>query len=94
MPDKPAKAHPSNPWPLLGVLAVLLVGVVVIITGHWRLGSLTIAAATGLAALLRLILPRQLAGLLVVRRRPIDVLMLTGFATAIAILAMVVPPGK
>ena len=26
-PDKPADSYPSNPWPLLGVLAVVGVGV-------------------------------------------------------------------
>ena len=95
MPDRrdlPATEHPSNPWPLVAVLATLAVALVFLGLGRWRSASLIIAGAAGLAALLRLILPKRVAGLLVVRRRWIDVVSVLFVAVGIAVLAMVVPP--
>lgn len=90
-PDKPADELPSNPWPLLAGLLVFAVGIVLITMGHWRRGPVVMAAALGLSALLRLVLPVPLAGLLVVRRRWIDVTGMLLLGAAIAVLALVVP---
>lgn len=90
-PDKPAEELPSNPWPLVSVLGLFGVGVVLIALGHWRRGPVVMAAALALAATLRLTLPVRLAGLLVVRRRWIDVCVLVALAAGIAVLAMIVP---
>lgn len=92
--DLPATKHPSNPWPLLVVLAVMAVALVFLGLGRWRSGSLIIAGATGLAALFRMVLPARVAGLLVVRRRWIDVVSVLFVAVGIAVLAMIVPPSK
>lgn len=95
MPDRrdlPADELPSNPWPLLVVLAVLGVGAVLLGLGRWRSASLMIAAAAALAALLRLVLRARVAGLLVVRRRWVDVVGLASMAVGIATLAWIVPP--
>jgi len=81
-------------WPLLLVLACGLVGLVYILAMHWRRGAMVIGGATGLAGLLRLVLPDDVAGLLVVRRRFWDVAM-TGLAgVAIIVLALIVPPSQ
>lgn len=90
-PDKPAGALPSNLWPLLLAVAVAAVGVVLISIGSWRKGPVVIAAALWLAAFLRLVLPDRIAGLLVVRRRWIDVTGMVLLGGAIAVLALVVP---
>lgn len=90
-PDKPADSYPSNPWPLLLVVAIVVVGTVLAGFGFWRRGSLLIAGALGIASLLRLVLPRRAAGLLVVRRRWIDVTVLAVMAVATAVVAGVVP---
>lgn len=92
--DLPADEFPSNPWPLMVVLAVLAIALVFLGMGRWRSASLLIAAATGLAALLRLVLRARVAGLLVVRRRWIDVVGLASMAGAIAALAFLVPPSR
>lgn len=92
-PDKPADSYPSNPWPLLLVVAVVVVGAALAGFGFWRRGSLLIAGALGLGAVLRLVLPRRVAGLLVVRRRWIDVTVMAAIAVATAVMAVVVPPG-
>ena len=90
--DLPAEEFPSNPWPLAVVLVALSGALVFLGLGRWRSASLMIAGAAGLAALLRLVLRARVAGLLVVRRRWIDVVGLASIAVAIAALAFLVPP--
>ncbi len=90
--DLPADEFPSNPWPLAVVLAVLAFGLVLLGLGRWRSASLVIATAAGVAAVLRLVLRARVAGLLVIRRRWVDVVGLAAMAAGIATLAMIVPP--
>lgn len=89
--DKPAHELPSNPWPLLSCLALFAFGVLLITMGHWRRGPVLMAASLVLAAMMRMVLPARVAGLLVVRRRWIDVVVMLLLAAAIAVLAMIVP---
>ena len=91
-PDKPADSYPSNPWPLLAALALVGVGVGFAAFGHWRRASLMIAAGLICGGGLRLVLPPAVAGLLVVRRRWVDVTAMVGLGAAIVIVAFVVPP--
>ncbi|WP_052459802.1 DUF3017 domain-containing protein [Tessaracoccus massiliensis] len=90
--DRPAESYPDSPWALLAALGVLGAGVACAAMGRWRMASMLIGASLLLGALLRLILPRIAAGLLVVRRRWIDVLVLALFGAAVVVLALVVPP--
>ncbi|MBB1484575.1 DUF3017 domain-containing protein [Tessaracoccus sp. MC1865] len=90
--DRPADSYPDSPWALSFTVAVLGVGVVFAALGRWRLASLVIGAALLLGAGLRLILPRMVAGLLVVRRRWIDVSVLAMLGAAVVALAFIVPP--
>lgn len=93
-PDKPADSYPSNRWPLLVVLSAVAVGAGYAAFGHWRRAALFIAGALLLGALLRLVLPRHVAGLLVLRRLWVDVVVMAGMGTAVAVLALVVPPSR
>lgn len=77
---------------LLLVLAFVFAGTLVIMTSHWRRGSIIIAGALGLGALLRLVLPKKVAGLLAVRSRWFDVLCLGAASAAIVVVTMIVPP--
>lgn len=79
-------------WPLLLALALFVVGVVVAAAGHWRRGSLLMGAAAAVAGLLRLLLPAERAGLLVVRRRWFDVLVLLVTGAGMGVLSVLVPP--
>lgn len=90
--DKPVDFYPSNPWPLLVVLAAVGVGAGYAVFGHWRRAALMVAGALLLAAVLRLVLPREMGGLLVVRRRWIDVTILAVLGIATAVVALAVPP--
>ena len=89
--DKPADSYPDNPWALLLSLGVLGAGIVFASLGRWRMASLLIGGDLLVAALLRLALPRMSSGLLVVRRRWIDVAVLTTLGVGVVILAFVVP---
>lgn len=70
----------------LVVLGASIVGTVIVTRGHWRLGIVWIACALLGAAVGRLVLPRTQAGMLEVRRRPLDVFILVGFAVALLAL--------
>lgn len=82
-----------SPWALLVVLIFVAAGVVLVAMHHWRRGSVMIGGAVGLAALLRLLLPTRLAGLLVVRSKSFDVISCGLIGAAIMILGMIVPGG-
>lgn len=70
----------------LVALAVSVAAIVVVTQGHWRTGLVWIACAMIVAAIGRLLLPREQAGMLEVRRRSLDVATLAGFGIAILIL--------
>jgi Protein of unknown function (DUF3017) len=59
---------------------------------HVETGMLAVASAVLAAAVLRLILPERRAGLLLARRRVIDVLALTGLGAGIMAVVLVLPP--
>ena len=89
--DKPADSYPDSPWALLTSLGVLAAAVVFASMGRWRMAALLVGGALLLAAALRLVLPTLAGGLLVVRRRWIDVTVLTLLGTAVVLLAFAVP---
>ena len=78
--------------PFLLVLAGVALGLLVVGLHHFKRGSVLIAGALLVAAVLRLVLPERQAGLLVVRSRPFDVLSLAGLGAGVALIAVVVPP--
>ncbi|MCX4748576.1 DUF3017 domain-containing protein [Kitasatospora sp. NBC_01287] len=77
-------------WPITVVLAVAGLGLLDAWLDDFRYGLLTIGGGMLLGALLRLLLPE--VGLLAVRSRFTDVLVLLFFATVIVLLALVVQP--
>jgi hypothetical protein len=60
-------------------------------TGHWRQGLLGLGIVALATAVVRLLLPTRLVGLLAVRGRLFDVVMLAGLAVAILGLTLAVP---
>jgi len=75
------------------VLGVFSIGVLVAGLGNWRYGAVVMAAAALLGGIVRMLLPRHVSGLLVVRRRWMDITILFALGAAIGVLALVVPPG-
>lgn len=103
-PDQPGSDHPqrSEPppirgrvlgrqWPLGIVTAGLVGSLVVVMVEDFRPGALLFAAFVLLGAGFRLALPSRRAGLLVLRSRPVDVLVMALLGLAIAVLAVIVP---
>ncbi len=90
-PLKPAESLPSTSWPLAIVLLCVLIGVGYGLLGHWLRASLMVAGSMGVAGLFRLFMPREMAGLLVVRRRTFDVAVYLGLAITMMAVAFIVP---
>lgn len=86
-----ASASSLIQWPLLVVLGIVAVGLLLVVLGHWRRGTVLIGAALCAGAGLRAFLPRQMAGLLQVRSWAFDVTFLLGCGAAIIVLSLNVP---
>lgn len=81
-----------NEWPLALVLSVCVAGLLVVLSNHFRRGTVLFAGGLVLAAALRAVLPTPAAGLLVVRNRVLDVLTLGALGLGVLLTALVVPP--
>ena len=75
----------------LVVLAATGIGLVIVWREDWRLGIRVIAAALAFAAVARLVLPTRDAGMLAVRHRMFDVVLLGTFAGLLAFLSVTIP---
>jgi hypothetical protein len=73
------------------VLAMAGVGIAIVWGGDWRLGIRCLAGGLCFAALLRLVLPARDAGMLAVRNRFFDAILLGGVGAAIFFLATTIP---
>ena len=80
-------------WPLATVLTGVAIGLVIVFFGHWRSGSTLIGAAVTVGGVLRLV-PQQRVGLLAVRNRALDSILLLGVGIGIIVLAWVIPPSR
>ena len=72
------------------VFGVVAVGMVRVLTQHWREGAALLGGALLLAALLRVLLPSDRVGLLAVRSRPVDVLCYSAFGGVLVLLALTI----
>ena len=79
---------------MLAVLAVAGVGLLRVATANWREGSVLLGGALLLAALLRVVLAPENAGLLAIRGRSVDVLSYLGLGTAVVLLAVTITRGS
>lgn len=73
------------------VLSALAAGIVVVAAAYFKRGPAIIAGALLLAATFRLFLPEDWIGMLAVRRRWVDLAVLTGLAALLIVLAWVAP---
>jgi hypothetical protein len=76
--------------PLTMVMLIAAVGMVRVLTQHWREGAVLLGGALIVAALLRMLLPTERVGMLAVRSRPIDVLCYTAFGVVMIVIAMTI----
>ena len=75
---------------LLHLLAVL-VGLVLVVVGPWRLGIVVIGGAFIVGALARSVVPIDHTGMLRVRGKAFDVFWTTTLGVALVVLALVIP---
>ena len=62
----------AGQWPILTVGLILVAAFGLVVAGYWRRGALVMGISVGVAAVLRLALSDDRAGLLVIRSRTID----------------------
>lgn len=79
-------------WPILVVGLIFLVAFVLAGANFWRRGALLIGIGVGVAAVLRLALPDERAGLLVVRSRGTDLLTTASVGAAMIYVAWTIDP--
>jgi len=91
-PDGPLK-RPQTLGGLvyLGVLGASVIGLGIVVAGAWRTGLSWIGIALLVASGTRLVLSERRAGMLRVRRKWSDVLMLTVAGVGLIVLTIVVP---
>lgn len=106
MPDNPTPGEDTDnvrelrgsrwwrQWPITVVL--IGVGIALLLVGfdYFRRGAVVLAGSVLLAAFLRLLLPDREAGLLVVRSRRVDVIILGTLGVLLAVFAFWVPPPR
>jgi hypothetical protein len=79
-------------WPLTVVLISVVASLAVVALDRFRLGSLMLAASLVLAFVLRLVLPADRAGMLAVRSKRVDLVVLGTLAAALVVFSLWVPP--
>jgi hypothetical protein len=79
--------------PFALVLAVTGLGILRLVQYHWRQGAVLIGVALLLAALLRVLVSDEQAGLLTIRGRSIDALLYGGLGFAVIVVAMTITGG-
>jgi hypothetical protein len=87
----PAQSAVRRIDPLAVVVATVAVGVLIAALHHPRTGMYVACGGLALGGLLRIVLSPRNAGLLVVRKRRMDVVVLLGLALALGVLAAVTP---
>lgn len=76
----------------VGVLITLATGLALIAGGRWRVGATVCGGAMLAAGVGRLLIPERMAGLLRVRRRTTDAVLMLLLGTTLVALAVAVPP--
>ena len=75
----------------VGMVALIVaLGMLRVLTQHWRQGAVLIGGALLVAAVFRAVLPDDRVGLLAVRGRPVDVLCYCVLATLMIVVAVLI----
>lgn len=82
----------AGQWPILVVGLIFVAAFGLVIAGYWRRGALVMAIGVGVAAVMRLALSEDRAGLLVVRSRMIDFATTASVSAAMLYIAWTIDP--
>lgn len=86
------RARLRGQWPILAVGVTFLAGFALAGANFWRRGALLIGIGVGVAAVLRLVLSEDRAGLLAVRSKGIDFATTAVVAAAMVYIASTIDP--
>ncbi|MDT5115181.1 MAG: hypothetical protein QOE30_920 [Mycobacterium sp.] len=87
-----AKTAAKAQWPILLVGLIFATAFALVAANFWRRGSLLIGIAVGVAAILRVVLSDDRAGLLVVRSKGIDFVTTATVGAAMVYIASTIDP--
>lgn len=87
-----ARTAAKAQWPILLVGLIFVTAFALVGANFWRRGSLLIGIAVGVAAALRLVLPDDRAGLLVVRSKGMDFITTAAVGAAMVYIAWTIDP--
>jgi uncharacterized membrane protein len=79
-------------WPIVTVVLIFIVAFTLAAANFWRRGALLIGIGVGVAAVLRLALTEDRAGLLVVRSKGIDFATMAVVAAGMVYIAWTIDP--
>jgi len=79
-------------WPILSVAAIFVVALALVAANYWRRGALLIGIGVVVAAVLRLTLTDDRAGLLVVRSKGVDFLTMAVVGAVVIYVAGTIDP--
>jgi Protein of unknown function (DUF3017) len=82
----------AGQWPILLVGLIFVAAFGLVVAGYWRRGALVMAVGVGVAAVLRLALTEDRAGLLVVRSRGVDFVTTATVSAAMLYIAWTIDP--
>jgi hypothetical protein len=82
----------AGQWPILLVGVIFIAAFGLVVAGYWRRGALVMAIGVGVAAVLRLTLTDDRAGLLVVRSRGVDFVTTATVSAAMLYVAWTIDP--
>lgn len=88
----PAKGVFQTQWPIVLVVLIFIAAFVLVGANFWRRGSLLIGISVGVAAVLRLLLSDDRAGLLVVRSKGTDFMTTAMVGAAMIYIASTIDP--
>lgn len=87
-----AKTTAKAQWPIMLVGLIFVAAFALVGANFWRRGSLLIGIAVGVAAILRLMLSDDRAGLLAVRSKGIDFMTTATVGAAMVYIAWTIDP--
>lgn len=93
MPEQRWRSAAGQHLPFALVLAVTVLGLVRIVQYHWRQGVVLIGVALLLAALLRVLVTDEQAGLIAIRGRGVDALLYSGLGFVVIVVGMTITGG-
>lgn len=87
-----ARTAAKAQWPIVLIGLIFATAFALVAANFWRRGSLLIGICVGVAAVLRLVLPDERAGLLAVRSRGVDFVTTATVGAAMVYIAWTIDP--